>query len=74
MNRRRLKFGAAHAQNMIDATYNGMDYPIINKSQNSYLMPENMKRDVDYIDSFRFYENTAEFNQILEAYNNPTSK
>lgn len=67
------KQGANEAQNMIDATYNGKDFPIVEKTQNAYLMPENMQRDVDYIDSFRFYEDTTEETEKLGIEGIPAS-
>ncbi|WP_159430018.1 hypothetical protein [Caminicella sporogenes] len=41
--------------NLIDKTYNSSNYPIIEKTQNAYVMPLSMKRDVDAIDSTKFY-------------------
>ncbi|MTI54437.1 hypothetical protein [Geosporobacter ferrireducens] len=66
-------FGANEAQNMIDATYNSKDYPIMEKTQNAYLMPEGMQRDVDYIDTFRFYEDTTEYTEALGIEGIPAS-
>ena len=66
-------FGANEAQNLIDSTYNSKDYPIIEKTQNAYLMPEQMQRDVDYIDSLRFYEDTTEFTELLGIEGIPAS-
>ncbi|WZL73963.1 hypothetical protein QBE52_04265 [Clostridiaceae bacterium 35-E11] len=60
-------------QNKIDATYNSRDYPIIEKTQNAYLMPVSMKRDVDYIDTFRFYEDTTEDTEKLGIEGIPAS-
>ncbi len=68
-----LRCGANEAQNLIDATYNSKDYPIIEKTQNAYLMPENMQRDVDYIDTFRFYEDTTEYTEALGIQGIPAS-
>ena len=66
-------FGAVEAQNLIDSTYNSKDFPIIEKTQNAYLMPENMQRDVDYIDSFRFYEDTTDYTEELGIEGIPAS-
>ena len=66
-------FGANEAQNLIDSTYNSMQYPIIEKTQNAYLMPDNMQRDVDCIDTFRFYEDTNEFTEELGIEGIPAS-
>ena len=68
-----LRCGANESQNLIDATYNSKDYPIIEKTQNAYLMPENMQRDVDYIDTFRFYEDTTEYTEALGIQGIPAS-
>lgn len=57
---------ATKEQNLIDATYNKEDYPIIEKTQNAYLMPEGMQQGVDCIDSFKFYEDTPEFKKIFD--------
>ncbi|QXM05302.1 hypothetical protein [Crassaminicella indica] len=46
-------------QDRIDATYNKENHPIIEKTQNAYVMPLDMQRDVDIIDTFRFYEDTT---------------
>lgn len=62
---KRLNFGANEAQNLIDSTYNTKDYPMIEKTQNAYLMPDSMQRDVDYIDTCRFYEDTTEYTEAL---------
>jgi len=42
-------------QDIIDDTYNKRDYPILEKKMNSYVMPLDMVRDVDAIDSQHFY-------------------
>ena len=68
-----LQFGASEAQDMIDSTYNSQQYPVIEKTQNAYLMPESMQRDVDCIDSFRFYEGTTEYNEKLGIEGIPAS-
>jgi len=68
-----LHCGANEAQNLIDSTYNTKDYPIIEKTQNAYLMPESMQRDVDYIDTFRFYEDTTEYTEALGIEGIPAS-
>ncbi|QZY55747.1 hypothetical protein [Crassaminicella profunda] len=47
-------------QDQIDSTYNKEDYPIIEKTQNAYVMPLDMQRDIDVIDSSRFYEKPIE--------------
>lgn len=60
-------------QNMIDGTYNSKDYPIIEKTQNAYLMPVSMQRDVDSIDTFRFYEDTTEDTEKLGIEGIPAS-
>ncbi|QEK12996.1 hypothetical protein FQB35_12065 [Crassaminicella thermophila] len=59
-NKKGTNFNSDKAQDMIDSTYNSHDYPIIEKTQNAYVMPLNMQRDVDAIDSLRFYEDTTE--------------
>ena len=43
-------------QDIIDDTYNTRDYKILEKDMNSYVMPLDMVKDVDYIDSRKFYE------------------
>ncbi|SHJ67716.1 hypothetical protein SAMN02745975_02612 [Geosporobacter subterraneus DSM 17957] len=70
---KRLNFGANEAQNLIDSTYNTKDYPIIEKTQNAYLMPESMQRDVDCINTFRFYEDTTEYTEALGIEGIPAS-
>ncbi|MEW9121736.1 MAG: hypothetical protein AB2421_03410 [Thermotaleaceae bacterium] len=60
-----FRFGANEAQDLIDTTYNFRDYEILEKDENAYLMPESMQRDVDYIDSTRFYENSKEYQEQL---------
>jgi hypothetical protein len=67
------KQGANEAQNMIDATYNNKDFPIMEKTQNAYVMPMSMQRDVDYIDSARFYEDTTEETEKLGIKGIPAS-
>lgn len=59
-NKDKEYFSAEEAMNLIDKTYNSSDYPIIEKTQNAYLMPWSMQRDVDAIDSARFYTETNE--------------
>ena len=66
-------FGANEAQNLIDSTYNSKDFPIMEKTQNAYLMPESMQRDVDLIDTFRFYEDTTEYTEKLGIEGIPAS-
>jgi len=68
-----LHFGANEAQELIDSSYNSKDFPIIEKTQNAYLMPESMQRDVDLIDTFRFYEDTNEYNEKLGIEGIPAS-
>lgn len=62
MNKKYMKnnYSTNASQNLIDSTYNEMHYPIVEKTQNAYLMPESMVRDVDYIDTIRFYEDKNE--------------
>ncbi|RKD23682.1 hypothetical protein SAMN02745883_01843 [Caminicella sporogenes DSM 14501] len=55
INKDKKYFGAQDAMNLIDKTYNSSNYPIIEKTQNAYVMPLSMKRDVDAIDSTKFY-------------------
>ncbi|MCT4604734.1 MAG: hypothetical protein N4A64_01310 [Marinisporobacter sp.] len=43
-------------QDKIDTTYNKKKNPVIEKTQNAYVMPLDSQRDVDMIDSSRFYE------------------
>ncbi|TCO74827.1 hypothetical protein [Marinisporobacter balticus] len=64
-NKNGTNFSANDAENMIDATYNKDDYPIIEKTQNAYVMPLDMQRDVDEIDPSKFYEDTAATNHSL---------
>lgn len=66
-------FGANEAQDLIDSTYNSKDYPIMEKTQNAYLMPDNMQRDVDLIDTFRFYSDTTEETEKLGIEGIPAS-
>ena len=40
-------------------TYNSHKYPVINNQMNAVVFPWNMQRDVDAIDSMRFYEETT---------------
>lgn len=49
-NKKETTFGAVDAENMIDATYNKNDYPIIEKTQNAYVMPLDMVKGEDEID------------------------
>lgn len=44
-----------NAQDIIDDSYNSRDYNIIEKGMNSYVMPLDMVRDQDAIDSEHFY-------------------
>lgn len=66
-------FGANEAQNLIDSTYNSKDFPMMEKRQNAYVMPDRMQRDVDCIDSLRFYEDTTEFTEKLGIEGIPAS-
>ncbi|WP_026478903.1 hypothetical protein [Alkaliphilus transvaalensis] len=43
-------------QDIIDSTYNGRDYLITDKTINSYVMPLDMVKDVDFIASEKFYQ------------------
>ncbi|MTI46716.1 hypothetical protein [Sporosalibacterium faouarense] len=45
---------------MIFETYNSHKYPVINNQINAFVFPWNMQRDVDAIDSMRFYTETTE--------------
>ena len=59
MTNKKNKGSFRNPQDMIDDTYNSRDYDIIEKdleSMNSYVMPLDMVKDVDYIDSRKFYE------------------
>ncbi|MCT4619275.1 MAG: hypothetical protein N4A62_07780 [Marinisporobacter sp.] len=47
-------------QDKIDATYNKNNNPIIEKTENAYVMPLDSKRDVDMIDPSRFSEELKE--------------
>lgn len=42
-------------QDTIDDTYNSRDFDILEKDMNSYVMPLDMMKDVDYIEPRRFY-------------------
>ncbi len=64
---------AEEAMNLIDRTYNSKDFPIIEKTQNAYLMPWSPQRDVDMIDSARFYTETNDKTQELGIEGIPAS-
>lgn len=66
-------YSAEEAMNLIDSTYNSHDYPIIEKTQNAYVMPWSPQRDVDMIDSARFYEETNESTEKLGIQGIPAS-
>lgn len=42
-------------QDIIDDTYNSRDFDILEKDMNSYVMPLDMMKDVDYIEPRKFY-------------------
>ncbi len=57
--RNKNKGSYRNPQDMIDETYNARDYKILEKdleAMNAYVMPLDMVKDVDYIDSRKFYE------------------
>lgn len=54
-NSRKRKSGL----DIIYETYNSHKYPVINNPMNAVVFPWNMQRDVDAIDSMRFYEDTT---------------
>lgn len=59
MTKRKSKGSFRNPQDMIDDTYNSRDYKIIEKdleSMNAYVMPLDMVKDVDYIDSRKFFQ------------------
>lgn len=52
---------AVHPKSGLDiilASYNAHKYPVINNQINAVVFPWSMQRDVDAIDSMRFYEET----------------
>jgi len=66
-------YSAEEAMGLIDGTYNSKDWPIIEKTQNAYVMPLDVQRDVDMIDSSRFYTETNEETQELGIEGIPAS-
>ncbi len=66
-------YSAEEAMNLIDKSYNSNDFPIVEKTQNAYLMPWSPQRDVDMIDSARFYAETTEETQELGIVGIPAS-
>ncbi|SCY72315.1 hypothetical protein [Alkaliphilus peptidifermentans] len=56
--KKKSKESFRNPQDIIDETYNGRDYDIINKSMNSYVMPLDMVKDVDAFNSQHFYQET----------------
>jgi|GEM_PF-5867711 len=59
MTKRKSKGSFRNAQDIIDDTYNSRDYKILEKDledMNAYVMPLDMVKDVDYIDTRKFYD------------------
>lgn len=53
------KPNASNGQDIILSTYNTEKYPIIERETNAFVFPWNMQRDVDAIDTMRFYSETT---------------
>jgi len=66
-------YSAEEVMNLIDKSYNAKDFPIIEKTQNAYVMPLDAQRDVDMIDSARFYTETNESTEKLGIEGIPAS-
>ncbi|MBS4536659.1 hypothetical protein GOQ29_13630 [Clostridium sp. D2Q-14] len=45
--------------NVIVDTYNKNQYPIIENKFNAFVFPWDMKRNIDYIDPTKFYNNST---------------
>jgi len=54
------KSGSKNGYDMILETYNSHKYPVIENQINAVVFPEGIQRDVDAIDSMRFYTETNE--------------
>jgi len=56
MSKKRRK--NSNGYDMILDTYNSHEFPVIESPMAALVFPWNMQRDIDAIDSRRFYENT----------------
>ncbi|RKD29034.1 hypothetical protein [Thermohalobacter berrensis] len=55
LNDHQRQFRPENGQDPIVSTYNREKYPIIERETNAFFFPWSMQRDVDAIDSMRFY-------------------
>ncbi|KAB3532117.1 hypothetical protein [Alkaliphilus serpentinus] len=62
--KKKSKESFRNPQDMIDSTFNRRDYKISEKTINAYVMPLDMVKDRDALDSRRFYN--EEWNKELK--------
>ncbi|SHH83519.1 hypothetical protein SAMN02745135_02334 [Caloranaerobacter azorensis DSM 13643] len=58
---------ASNGQDIILSTYNAKKFPIIEKETNAFVFPWNMQRDVDAIDTMKFYSGTNPITEEIES-------
>lgn len=54
--KKKSKESSRNPQDIIDSTFNKRDFDIPEKTINAYVMPLDMVRDRDALDSKRFYQ------------------
>jgi len=54
-------------KDLINETYNGDQFPLVDKKVNAWVMPLDMVQDVDALSYSRFYE--EEWNKIISDIN-----